>query len=81
MECRQMEREICSLFMKFLDSPSYKILSSSPEGCLTGLAPNKSCTIEIQFFALTAGPHDVQLTLGTNGAADSVTLLEGIGTE
>jgi len=62
-------------------SPSYKVLGASPEGCLTATAPAHSCTLSIEFRPLVKGPHTITLTLGSNGAADSVLPLEGVGTE
>jgi hypothetical protein len=62
-------------------SPSYKVLGASPEGCLTSTAPAGSCTLSIKFRPVVTGPHTITFTLGSNGAADSVLLLEGVGTE
>ncbi len=62
------------------DSPSYNILSATPENCTAGIAVGHTCTLEIQFSPLTAGPHNIDLTMKTNGAADTVTLLKGTGT-
>ncbi len=62
-------------------SPSYTVLGANPEGCLSGTGPAHSCTLSIQFRPLTAGPHTIQFTLGSNGAADSVLLLQGAGTD
>jgi hypothetical protein len=58
-------------------SPSYKVLGASPEGCLIATAPATSCTLSIEFRPLVKGPHTITLTLGSNGAADSVLALGG----
>ncbi len=62
------------------ESPSYKIVSAAPSGCLAGTLPDESCTLYIQFSALTAGAHNISLTLGSNGAADTIVLLQAIAT-
>jgi len=63
------------------ESPSYKILSQSPEECLAGIAATHTCQLDIEFTALSEGDHTITLTLGSNGAADANLLLQGIGTK
>ncbi len=65
----------------YLESPSYKILSQNPAYCLGGTLPGRTCNVNIQFTALSEGPHTITLTLGSNGANDSNVLLEGAGTK
>ncbi len=65
----------------YLESPSYKILSQNPAYCLGGTLPGRTCNLNIQFTALSEGPHTITLTLGSNGANDSTVLLEGNGTK
>jgi len=65
----------------YFRSPSYKILSTTPSGCEAATAPGHTCTLNIQFTALSAGDHTIALTLGGNVAADKVLLLQGIGTK
>jgi len=62
-------------------SPSYKIVSATPSGCEAATAPGNTCTLNIQFTALSVGDHTIALTLGGNVAADKVLLLQGIGTK
>ncbi len=61
------------------ESPSYKIVSEAPAGCLQGTAPGNTCTAQIEFSALSEGEHQIALTLGSNGAADAVVQLLGVG--
>jgi hypothetical protein len=68
-------------FKPYYVSPSYKILSATPSGCEAGTAPGNTCTLNIQFTALSAGNHTIELTLGGNAAEDKVILLQGFGTK
>ncbi len=61
------------------ESPSYKIVSQNPAYCLGGTLPGRTCNVNIQFTALSAGPHTITLNLGSNGAGDANVLLQGIG--
>jgi hypothetical protein len=63
----------------YYESPSYTVLGTTPENCVASVAPAGTCTLQIQFAPLTRGAHTIQFTLGSNGVADSVTLLEGTG--
>jgi hypothetical protein len=63
------------------ESPSYKIVRESPNSCLAGTAPGHTCTLQVEFSALSAGDHTIALTLGGNSAIDSVIQLKGTGTE
>ncbi len=60
------------------ESASYKILKSASGGCPSSIAVGQTCTLQIQFSALTAGAHRIDLTLGSNGAPDAVVPLQGI---
>ncbi len=68
-------------FTPYFKSPSYKILSTSPAGCESATAPGATCTLNIQFTALTVGNHKIVLTLSGNAATDTTILLEGTGTK
>ncbi len=61
-------------------SASYSLKGAEPEGCLQGTPSGQSCTLEVEFSALTQGSHNITLTLGTNGATDATVLLEGVAT-
>jgi hypothetical protein len=65
----------------YFESPSYKIVSTTPSDCEAATAPGNTCTLNIQFTGLSVGHHTIALTLGGNVAADKVLLLQGIGTK
>ncbi|WP_161557437.1 choice-of-anchor D domain-containing protein [Acidisarcina polymorpha] len=63
-----------------IQGPSYKVLSSTPVGCLSATPSGATCTLTIEFAPVTIGPHDDSLTLTTNGNSSPIVLLNGTAT-
>ncbi len=59
------------------DTTGYSILSTSPAGCLAGIAAAQTCTLQIQFAPVIAGPQSGLLTLQTNGLTNPAVPLTG----
>ncbi len=62
-------------------SPSYMIKSMAPEGCMEGTPVGQTCTLQVEFSALTEGEHRIALTLRSNGAEDATVQLQGVATK
>ena len=52
----------------------YKVLTTSENTCLAGIAVGQSCTLPIEFAPTTSGNHDDLLTLTPNAGGGSTTV-------
>jgi hypothetical protein len=61
-----------------LNGPSYKVLTTAQNTCLSGIAAGQSCVLPIAFEPVSAGMHGDILTLTPSvGAASSTAHLDG----
>jgi hypothetical protein len=56
---------------------TYKVLTTSENTCLAGIAPGQSCTLPVEFVPTSSGTHDDLLTLtpSTGGVSTNLWLI------
>jgi hypothetical protein len=59
------------------DTTSYTVASMSPAKCLAGIPAAQTCTLQIQFAPVIAGPQNGVFTLQTNGLSNAAVHLSG----